>query len=296
MCERTPTQLSSLDAASITGQTPAEVLARAAGTYSGEVRYAGAFVTHKNDGASAPVTVELTYAGGELRDIDAVLVQPCPHDGPCPCEDSLEIDVNLRISSDDGALDETLTVALTSTPNNLIGSALPSIYHPYDPDAAPGGLETTDLDVDASALRDVILTGTLDRGGAHIGLNAEVEVGDGVGFGPFAEVFAIRELTDAACSVIPGDACAAAGCATLQGRQIYGGCECGDPTPYCTAAAGVGPSTALWAQAVTDPYETYYTVLALDGAVEPLSDPWIPCSELPEVASCQCFDGANACP
>jgi len=299
-CVKNSSVLSSLDVMSITGQTAADVLAQAEGEYSGIIRYVDSgIVSHKNVGTDSNVTVELLYGGGELRDLDAVLVAPCGHEGPCPCNDSLEIDVTLKITSEDGAIAETLPVVLTSTPSgdSFFFTPYPYVYQYYDPDVSPGGLQSSDLEVNDGTLKQVVITGTFSDGGMTGELNAEVDLFGATGLGPFAELAAVTELSDAACGVIRDNACELAGCATAQMRDVYSNgeeCECDSSRDHCVASGGDGAATELWAR--IDPYTGEYEVVAFDAVAEPLGEPWTPCSELPEVALCQCFAGMNACP
>jgi hypothetical protein len=71
--------------------------------------------------AASPSTIEISYDGGEIRNVDAVLVSPCEHDGPCPCEDSFEIDVTWRVVSMDGVLDESWVAPIKHQPTSFAG-------------------------------------------------------------------------------------------------------------------------------------------------------------------------------
>src|SRR5690606_31147508 len=104
--------LANVDEQSIIGRTPAEVLSLAEGVYKGSVTWIDNDVSHEDAGTSVPVEVEVLYMDGELRDVEATLVEPCLHDAPCECDDTLEIDVALRLVAMDGSLDEHWIVSL----------------------------------------------------------------------------------------------------------------------------------------------------------------------------------------
>ena len=76
-------------------------------------------------------------------------------------------------------------------------------------------------------------------------------------------------------------------------RMSETACACQEEDDVCTSVAGTGPATTLWAWPFP---EGGYRVYALDNVVEPLGEPWVACSDLPEEPSCSCFGGANACP
>jgi hypothetical protein len=197
-CEYRPSLLPSLDAVALVGASASEVLARAEGNYAGDLSWNGSVASHANNGNTTPVDIEIVYAGGEIRDVDAVLLQPCEHLGPCPCEDQLEIDVNVRIVSADGALDEQMVVALLYSPtNDYFGSPLPHFYHGFDPDAAPGGLASSDIAMpEGATLRELFLTAEIDAGTCTGSLNAEIDMDGGIGAGPFASFTAITDAPD----------------------------------------------------------------------------------------------------
>lgn len=197
-CEYHPSVMSDLDAVGLVGISANELLARAEGTYAGELSWVESLAPHANAGTQTPVEIEVTYAGGEIRDVDAVRLQPCGHLGPCPCEDRLEVDVNVRIVSADGGLDEHMVVALQYSPtDDYFGSGLPFFYHRFDPDAAPGGLASSDLDLpDGATLREVFLTADFDAGTCTGSFNVEIQMGNGIGAGPFANFTATTDPSD----------------------------------------------------------------------------------------------------
>jgi len=190
-CKRTTTVLASTDVVSITGQSAADVLSVAGGAYTGELRWFENLAQHANAGTSTPLTLELVYVGGEVRDIDAELVSPCYLDGPCGCDDTLEIEMTLKLASDDGALLDTIPVTLKSSPAEFSD---PWLSQSFDPDAAPGGLQTTDLSLPKDAtLREFSITAIFESGAASGELRVAVNMGGGVGVGPFAGFDAVRE-------------------------------------------------------------------------------------------------------
>lgn len=296
-CERTVHVLSSVDAPSLTGRTAADVLSLAEGVYAGSVTWIDNQIAHEDAGASVPVEIEVAYAGGEIRDVDATLVEPCLNDAPCECDDTLEIDVALRIVADDGSLDEHWVVTLEITDDPLGSETLPGIRHTFDPDEEPGGLQTDDLKLAAGEnLRAVSFSAGFTEGAIAAGLHVEADVKHGVGFFLVAEIGAAREVTGPACIELVGPACAAAGCAPAPGRRINGGigCECAPVTDFCFAEAPAsGETTELWARPFLDGYE----VVVFEGLAEPLPAPWVSCNDPTTTAiECECFGGAPTCP
>jgi hypothetical protein len=147
-------------------------------------------------------------------------------------------------------------------------------------------------------LDDVILDAVFRSGAVTGSIMVVVEMLGGLGAGPVISFGGVREISDAACGVLPAGMCGDAGCASSPAREVqWNGtqCSCGSATSVCFAEAGTAPATGLWAR----PYpleDDFYEVLALDAVTEPLSDPWVPCSALSDVPACECFDGENACP
>ena len=197
-CEYRPTVLSDLDTVGLVGISARELLSRAEGTYTGELSWIANLASHANSGTTTSIRIDLSYAAGEIRDVEAVLLQPCGHLGPCPCEDRLEVDVNVRIVSTDGALDEEMVAALQYVPTDgYFTSELPHLYHRFDPDGSAGGLATSDIQLPEDAtLREVFLAADFDDGTVTGGLNVEVDMRGGIGAGPIASFSATTVSTD----------------------------------------------------------------------------------------------------
>jgi hypothetical protein len=304
MCQETITVLTSSDAVGPTGISPATVLAEAQGIYTGTmtwtaegpVRYTGAL------GPTA-TEVEVTYAGGEIRDVVAELVMPCQHDGPCPCEDRLEVDVQIRLVTADGALDEVWTATLNHLPPTediYFGSPGTSIYHRFDPDDTQGALSRASFAVsDGVVINEMVATAQLSRGALEGSLNVEVAMPDGadggwIGFGSIAGFGAITSLE--ACTELSEYACAAASCTLVSGSPVYSGvagCDCSPAQNYCFAGELIGEAVPTL---YTRERAGYHEVVSFSTLVETPAEPWRLCSAAPEVEECSCFGGMGECP
>lgn len=304
-CVQTITVLEDLDAVGPTGLLPRDVLEASEGAFSGgmtwlaegPVRYSGAL-------GPIPLTIEVTYAGGEIRDVDAELVTPCQHDGPCPCEDRLEIDMEMRVRSDDGVLDEAWTVAVHHQPSyDGFGSNGTSIYHRFDPDETQGSLSRASFTLsDDVVLDEMVATGEFRGGSLAGGFNVQVALGGaggGIGFGPGATFGTVTSLD--ACPELGSSSCSAAGCTLVSGVPLHGtppaSCRCDSITEYCFSGAPDGESSpALYTRTVPDAYEPYDEVVLFDMPVVPGQGSWRSCNDAPEVALCGCFGGTAVCP
>ncbi len=307
-CVETVTVLAGPNALGPTGIAPAPIIADAEGTYTGSMRWLADEGPVKYQGAvgPTPVEIEVAYVGGEIRDVQAELVTPCEHDGPCPCNDRLEVDVQMRVVSADGVLDETWTVELDHLPpgsDDWFSSVGTSIYHRFDPDTdTQGTLSRGAFEIASDhVVERMIMTGGFEGGALEGALNVEVAIVSGpaqgsIGFGAVANFGAVTSLE--ACPGLYGDACAAAGCTAVPARPVYGtipGCSCGDVETFCFPAPPVG-----------DPIPTLYTipdrieegldlVYELDVLLADPPEPWRLCADAPEVDYCGCFDGGGSC-
>lgn len=295
-----------LDTQSVTGVHPNDVLADVEATYSGTFRWGlqEGPVLYTGSTEPTPVQVQLSYDGGEIRDIDAELVEPCQHDGPCPCADRLEIDVTMRIVSDDGVLDETWVVTLNHHVGDDTGFSQPgtSVYHRFDPDQTQGTLDLDSFAVDEGVvLEQTILTIDLGEGAMAGGVLVEVSSDMGwFGAGGAAGFGAVTEVTPEACATFyDGTTCGYAGCTSVAGRAVYGGgssCDCNPPQDYCFAAPLQGePQPTLYTRKYDDGFEVFDEVVAFDTLVETPEGPWRLCADAPEVQNCACFEGTDPC-
>jgi hypothetical protein len=304
-CVENVTQLASTNDVGPTGIDPTPVLDEAVGIYNGSLRWGpdeGPVYYDGPDGPT-PVEIEISYAGGEIRDVDAELVQACQHDGPCPCEDRIEIDVQLRLVSEDGLFDETWTVALSHQPvNDYFSPVGTSINHPFEPDETVGSLSRASFHIEDATLDEAVLTGQLIDGAFAGGIGVTVSLaGPGGGFGGFGSIGQIAAVTSLeACTGLSGNNCADAGCTVAPGVPVFGegaSCSCGEDTEnFCFGGPLVGESVPTFYTRPDLYEEGYDLVYAFDTLVEDPPAPWRLCADAPEVASCGCFGGSGECP
>ena len=303
-CVETPTVLAGPGSAGPTGIAPAPVIAEAEGVYTGNMSWhSEGPVLYEGAVGPTPVEIEVAYIGGEIRDIDAELVSPCQHDGPCPCEDSLEVDVQLRIVSGDGVLDETWTVALKHYVTGGDGFTTPgtSMFHGFEPDDTQGTLSRASFSLsDGTTLDQMVLTGQFRDGALEGGLGVEVSLdGPGGGFGGFGSLASFGTVTSLeACPGLGGNSCEAAGCTAVPARPVYGvvpACDCGDAESFCFPGPLVGESIpTLYTR--PDVYEEGLDlVYELDTLLADPPAPWRLCADAPGVDYCGCFEGGGSC-
>jgi hypothetical protein len=136
-------------------------------------------------GTASPLTVTVTYEGGEIRVIETELVgQPPQGDGELEdelCSNVLLIDVTLGFATEDGLFAETFEVPIRvlSHPDWLS----PSFSFSLDMDAWQGELALDDFVVEEGMVSDLVLGGQFDGELVSGGLNIEILTMDWVGFG-----------------------------------------------------------------------------------------------------------------
>ncbi len=107
-CTDSYTELAA-DEVSALGFSADEVLAAIAGSRSETLQWA--------DGPQTSITVEAIHTGGPIRFVDS---EPTPHDGgmdllaAAHCEDRVEIEAQVTVTTDDGLLNETFDVMLAA--------------------------------------------------------------------------------------------------------------------------------------------------------------------------------------
>jgi len=123
-CENTPTVVN-VDETTDLGFSGADLLALAEGGFDETLTWVA-------DGATTPIHVSVGFAEGEVRYVSSIAVYP---EGDEPtigigveCEDFVELDVSVIITTVDGALDETLELTLDSY-DGTEASARTSIDH-----------------------------------------------------------------------------------------------------------------------------------------------------------------------
>ncbi|MEZ4452965.1 MAG: hypothetical protein R3B09_26130 [Nannocystaceae bacterium] len=138
-CEEVVTVLAGPEAASAIGFTAAEVLATVSGSHSAPLHWhQGAIQVGPESGASE-LTVEVTYAGGEIRFVDAK--SPYGDEAGGQCAPRLEIDAEIKLHTAGGALDEAFTATLRAVRPDVAVLA-----HEIEVDAIEGTLEVTSIE------------------------------------------------------------------------------------------------------------------------------------------------------
>ncbi len=236
-CEETAKPLA-LDEASAIGVTAEQILAFAEGTHEATLTYlpdswSATAVALTPEGESTTVTVVIE-AQGTAAFIDSEPVERRADGGPMiamdlgtPCQDYVAIDVSVRLTTADGALDETLDGKLVA-----YGESQAKLSLPLELDALGGSFAVEVLE---------------PEGGETVQTSVDVTFGTGVFVGDFGGVI---ELID-------GDA-TQAGLVTY-GSWGYGACESGMVPAQGALEAGAvldllneyTPLTVTWAEGAT---------------------------------------------
>jgi hypothetical protein len=175
--------------------TPTEYLADIEGTFLGE------FVWNPNDGprevahagTMSPLTITVTYEGGEMRLTEVERVGQPPNgelEGEV-CSNILELDVRLDFVTDDGLFAEAFQVPISIASH--ASPSLPGFYFSLDMNALQGQLSIDDFSFTDAEITDLILTGEFAGDAVAGGLSMDVLWMDWVGFGGIASFEATRE-------------------------------------------------------------------------------------------------------
>jgi hypothetical protein len=164
------------------------------GTYNGDFSWLpeDGPVTIEHAGTESPLTLTVTYEGGEVRLTEVELVGQ-PQDGELvgTCSNILEVDVTLDFVTDDGLFAESLQVPMRIYSQS--DYALPGFYFSLDLAALQGELALEDFTVNEGTLSDLVLIGEFEDDNVHGSLNTEIMTMDWVGFGSVAGFGAIRQ-------------------------------------------------------------------------------------------------------
>lgn len=148
------------------GFSGADLLVVAEGEFDGLLTWYGDEYAYPPEESSTPVYLSVGYAAGEVRYVASELVHP-EGDGPTMdlgivCDDRVEVDVSLVITTEDGGLDEDLTLALRSSDgvrvraglvfdhSTLDGSYDYTLEHPLEVDSVIHSLEVSFVDTGCS--------------------------------------------------------------------------------------------------------------------------------------------------
>jgi len=153
-CDETPTTLASIDDVAPTGLTARELLDLAIGTHTYELRWhpSRAQQPARIDTVpmveSSPLTLTVAHHGGGIRHIDNQVVEPKRGntvDLAVTCDPRLEVDVEVSLRTEDGALDEHWMLPLSRTVG-LNGESATTLHHKIDPRELQGSLQLTAFD------------------------------------------------------------------------------------------------------------------------------------------------------
>ena len=252
---------------------------------------------YSGDVGPVAVEVEITHEGGEARSVEGELLVGCDHDGPCPCPDSLEVDVGLRFATADGVFAEQLDAELVYTVDDS-GFSAPgmSVRLQFQPDDTTGTLSSASLTVTGDFELQYLEFDLHPSDGALSGSVTSVVEGMGVfGAGNIASLGAVRSLEDCGGFTYAGSACGLAGCAEALGQAVHGvapdACTCSSEQPYCFPSELEGASEpTLYTRQVDDGFEPYDEVVAFPVNAE-LGGPWRSCADAPQVPLCSCPAG-----
>ncbi len=296
-CEHNETVIG-LTEQSVVGLTPAEVIADGAGLYVGSLRWGQEGpVQYTGDAGPFGVEVEITHEGGEARSVEGELLVGCDHEGPCPCPDSVEVDVTLRFSTADGVFAEQVDAELVYTVDDS-GFSAPglSVRLQFQPDDTTGTLTSAALMVIDDFALQYLEFDLHPSDGAVSGSVTSVVEGMGVlGAGNIASLGAVRSLEDCGGFTYAGSACGLAGCAEAVGQSVHGvapdACTCSSGQAYCFPAELEGePEPTLYTRQLDDGYDLYDEVVAFPVNTD-LGGPWRACADAPEVSLCGCPGG-----
>lgn len=171
-----------------------DYLALIEGSYLGEFAWLpeDGPVTNEHAGTQSPLTLTVTYAGGEVRLHEVELVGQPPEDGfeDGLCSNVLEIDVTLGFTTADGLFAEAFAIPVRVYSHSDI--SLANFYFSLDMDSLQGQLSLDDFVVNDGSVSDLVLIGDLDGETVDGSLNIEIMAMDWVGFGNIAGFQATR--------------------------------------------------------------------------------------------------------
>jgi hypothetical protein len=255
-----------------------------------------------------PFTVEVSYAGGEIRDVKATLVEACTDDGPCPCESRVEADFTVRLWSADGMLDETWTITIGHEPQAGGFGRGTYFQHTFSPDTPRGLLSPQTVHQGENvSLLEFVLDARFDQGAVRGSLIANAFAGEnmegfvGASLNDFSGVVAVNA---AACETFTdAEGCAGVGCTPVMGEPVHtraDGCFCNPAFVYCLAAPLEGtPEPTMYTRFADGRYssldEPHDEVVIFDVRSDTAPGGWRLCTDAPEVAACGCFDDPPTC-
>jgi hypothetical protein len=145
-CDSEETTLDSVDAQTPLGFTAADVLAFAAGEHQTTIRWQPSeLASYEPESGEHALTLRVTHAGGELRFVEYREGESNGQEiglaalEPCSSHNAIEIDVEIEVTTDGGALDERVAGTLRAS---IINWA--TLHIALDPDELGGDFRITE--------------------------------------------------------------------------------------------------------------------------------------------------------
>lgn len=186
-CKEEATVLAGLDAATALGFTAADVLASAGGQHMSSMTWSGGLTDGPADIQLSPaagdsqLTVDITYAGGEIRHIKSTPEgSDDGNDGGfvANCHDRIEIDVEVDLTSADGGFAESFVAPLRATTRGIS-----TLRHSIEFADLAGALALSKVEPADAKIGPVDLDLGISPSGLFGGASAlvEIEVAGGIG-------------------------------------------------------------------------------------------------------------------
>lgn len=179
-CVETVTVLDSVVTQSDVGFAAEDVLAVAVGSHSSSMTWAGgldegpALVQFGPESGAGKLTVDVKYAGGQVRFIESKPAESGQLSGYYNCDSRLEVDVEVELASEGGAWAETFTAPLRATSRGI-----GRIVHDIEVDAFAGSFAVTKLEPAEAELGPVSFTIGISESGLFGNATTIVELSDG---------------------------------------------------------------------------------------------------------------------
>jgi hypothetical protein len=184
-CVDTITVLSSVDEVAALGFSAAQVLAVAEGSHASEMTWGEGLgegpvkVMFGPESGAGALTVDVAYAGGEVRFVSS---KPEESEGEglddgafyANCNDRLEVDVEVSVKTDGGALDESFTAPLRATSRGIS-----RISREIAVEALAGSFALTTVEPDNAEVGPLAFTIGISGSGLFGGIASTVQVSDG---------------------------------------------------------------------------------------------------------------------
>ncbi|MFO7567991.1 MAG: hypothetical protein R6X02_35445 [Enhygromyxa sp.] len=151
-------------------------------------------VSNAHAGTSSPLTITVTYEGGEVRLKEVERVGQFPEDeieiNEWLCSNTLEIDLTLGFATDDGLFAESFQIPIRVQSHTDFAPA--GFYFSVDMAALQGQLSLDDFEFAGGEISDMVLIGDFEGDKLDGSFNMEVLAMDWIGFGVVADFQATR--------------------------------------------------------------------------------------------------------